>query len=509
MKQVTAGWRKAYVETYGCQMNASDAELMSGVLAAHGYRLVDQPESADVILVNTCAVREHAERRVLGRVAQLNKLKQDNPDVLIGVTGCLAQRMGKDLLSIAPHVELVVGPDNYRCLPETLAMLRPAVEAAQPDAYKEAARLSSSSSGHGPAPEDSPGVPGGDRVEGCEPGQAQRQGWRKPLSIERGRVALLDLDPRENYEGLQAQRVSGVSAWLPVQRGCSLRCTYCIVPYVRGSEKNREPDSILGEARRLAAEGVPEVVLLGQTVNSYSHGEWDFPRLLRAIARIDGIRRVRFISPHPVNVTPALATVMAEEAAVCKHMHLPLQAGHDGTLKRMGRGYTVADYLDKVEMLREVVPGIALSTDVIVAFPGETEDEYQATLQLLRQIGFDDAFLYKYSVREGTPAARLPAQELVSPATAQARLERIIQLQRSLQADLNRALVGSIVEVLVERTAKGAGEMLGRTESNKVVAFAGGEDLLGREVRVRLTATTGATFTGELVDRHFPEGGRA
>ncbi len=241
------------------------------------------------------------------------------------------------------------------------------------------------------------------------------------------------------------------------------------------------------------------MVLLGQTVNSYRHGDWDFPRLLRAVARVDGIRRVRFTSPHPNDVTPALVEAMAGEPAVCAQLHLPVQSGHDRTLRRMLRRYTVETYLEKVRMVREAIPDIALSTDVIVAFPGETEEEYGATLELLREVRFDDAYLYRYSPREGTPATRLPAEQFVPEAVARDRLARVIEVQRAIQAEINAAEVGRVEEVVVERAARSDGDVLGRTGRNKMVAFPGGAALIGRFLEVRLTGTTGATFTGEPV----------
>jgi tRNA-2-methylthio-N6-dimethylallyladenosine synthase len=235
-------------------------------------------------------------------------------------------------------------------------------------------------------------------------------------------------------------------------------------------------------------------------VNSYEHGDWDFPRLLRAVARIDGIRRVRFTSPHPRDVTPELVEVMASEPHVCRQLHLPAQSGSDRVLKRMLRRYTVDAFLEKVELVRAAMPDIALSTDIIVAFPGETDAEYQATLDLMRTVRFDDAYLYKYSAREGTPATRLPTEQFVDAAVAQDRLERIIALHREIQSEINHAEVGRELEVLVERRAKSAGDMLGRTDRNKVVAFPGRDDLVGRYLTVRLTATTGATFRGMRID---------
>lgn len=440
---------RAYVETYGCQMNIADGELMEGILERQGYDIVDAPESADVVLVNTCAIREHAERRVLGRVGQLNGLKRERPEMIIGVTGCMAQRLGDGLLEKAPHVDLVMGPDGYRALPEALARLRPDV------------------------------------------GEVRR-------------LSVLDLSLDENYEGLEQRRRSHVSAWIPIQRGCDHRCTFCIVPYVRGSEKNREPGEVLAEVRSLAEQGVTEVTLLGQTVNSYRHGHWSFPRLLAAVARVDGIRRVRFTSPHPNDVTAELVEVMAVEPAVCEHVHLPVQSGNDRTLKRMVRRYTAAAFLEKVEMVRTAMPDVALSTDIIVAFPGETDGEFEDTLDLVRQVRFDEAFTYRYSPRAGTPATRLPADQFIPDDEGQARLERLIDVTRTIQAEINGDEVGRVEELLLERPGKDDGMMLGRTRRNKAVVVPGQPDEAGRYVTAALTSTTGATFVGERVSAPAP-----
>jgi len=445
--------KKAYVETYGCQMNISDGELMSGILASNGYELVETPEEADVVLVNTCAIRDHAEQRVLGRVAQLNGLKEKNPGLLLGVTGCMAQRMGEALVQRAPYVDLVMGPDGYRGLPEALGAVG-AFEA--------------------------PGKGGG--------------------------LTVLDMDPTEDYEGLELRRTSSVAAWVPIQRGCDHRCTFCIVPYVRGPEKNRNPQAILEEIRGVADGGITEVTLLGQTVNSYRNNEWDFPRLLRAVARTPGIRRVRFTSPHPNDVTAALVEVMAEEEAVCEQLHLPLQAGNDRTLKRMLRRHTVPEFMEKVEMIRNGIPDIALSTDVIVAFPGETGEEFQDTLSVLKEVRFDDAFTYRFSPREGTPATRYPEEDLIPEDEGRSRLDELIQLTRGIQREINEAEVGRVEEVLVENRGKEAGFMLGRTRRNKVAVFPGGKLQLGSYQTVELTRTTGATFVGSSVGDEPGEG---
>ncbi len=441
--------KKAYVETYGCQMNISDGELMQGVLESGGYEIVDRPEAADVVLVNTCAIREHAERRVLGRVAQLNGLKREHPDLVIGVTGCMAQRMGEDLLAKAPYVDMVMGPDGYRDLPQRL-----------------------------------------EAVEGRRTGNGRRRNRQ---------LAVLNLDPAENYAGLEQRRSSTVSAWVPIQRGCDHRCTYCIVPYVRGPEKNRDADEVLAEVRGIAESGITEVTLLGQTVNSYEHEGWSFSDLLRAVGRIDGIERVRFTSPHPNDLTAELADVMATEPAICEHMHLPAQAGSNRTLKRMLRRYTVESFLDKVDLLRDTMPDVAISTDIIVAFPGETEEEFESTLDLMRTVRFDDAYTYKYSLRDGTPATRLPAKDFIPDDVAQDRLERLIALSRGIMGEIARSEVGRTEEVLVEKLARSEGQVLGRTRRNKLVAFPGDASMIGSYRRVSLHDTTGVTFVGAEV----------
>ena len=446
--------KRAYVETYGCQMNISDGELMEGILANGGFKIVEAPEDADVILVNTCAIREHAENRVLGRVAQLNGLKRERPELVIGVTGCMAQRMGETLFERAPYVDLVMGPDGYRGLPDALENL-------------EAYRLNSSSHS---------------RIRGSQ-------------------LAVLDLSLGENYQGLEQRRTYGPTAWVPIQRGCNHRCTFCIVPYVRGPEKNRNPLEILNEVRDLTSRGVTEVTLLGQTVNSYTSMGVGFPDLLSEVAQIDGIRRVRFTSPHPNDVTPELVEVMATEPAVCEHLHLPAQSGNNRTLKRMLRRYSVEVLLEKVEMVRAEIPEIAISTDIIVAFPGETNDEFRDTLELMRTVRFDEAFTYKYSPREGTPATRLPADQFVPALEAQERLEELIEVSRGIQSEINTREIGRIDEVLIERVGRHPGQILGRTRRNKVVVFDGDSERIGCYTHVGLDRTTGATFAGKETDQ--------
>ena len=428
---------KVYVETYGCQMNVADSELIVGLLGREGYIPVQSPEGADVILVNTCAVRDHAERRVMGRVGELKRYK--GPGGVLGVVGCMAQRLGLGLLERASHVDLVVGPDGYRGLPELIAAAR-----------------------------------SGDRRADTE-----FKSW-------------------EHYEDVDAARPQGgPSAFVTVQRGCDYRCTFCVVPMTRGPERSRKLDDVLREVERLAADGVSEITLLGQTVNSYHDGQHHFGHLLRAVGAVPGVRRLRFTSPHPNDFSEAVVAAMAEVPAVCEHVHLPVQSGSSRVLKRMLRRYTREQYLACVARLREAIPGLALTTDIIVGSPGETEQDFQETESLVREVGFDDAYTFRYSPRDGTPALKIPDQ--VPDGLAGERLERLIRTVREVSRGRNLALVGSTHEVLVEKPARRGGLLQTRTRTNKVALVRGPAPWIGTYLRVRLTGTTGATFTATPV----------
>jgi tRNA-2-methylthio-N6-dimethylallyladenosine synthase len=429
---------RVYVETYGCQMNVSDSELMLGRLAADGYAEAGSPEEADVILLNTCAIRDHAEQRVLGRLGELKGVMK--PYAVVGVTGCMAQRLGPTLLERARHVSLVIGPDGYRALPALLERAR---------------------------------------------------------AGERAIETSFDLE--EHYEDFTPRRFDRVKAWIPVQRGCDYRCTYCIVPTTRGSERSRRLADVVREVEQVAAEGMTEVVLLGQTVNSYHDGESDFAALLRAVGRVDGIRRVRFTSPHPNDFSDAVIQAMAEVDTVCEHVHLPMQSGSSRVLRRMLRRYSRDGYLECVDRLRRAIPGLCLTTDVIVGFPGETDADFEETLSAVEAVGFDDAFTFKFSPRDGTPATRLPESDTVPDEIATERLARLIALVRAGARRRNLGLLGQRREVLVERAAR-RGELLqARSRDFKTVLISGEESLIGRYLTVELTGTTGSTFTGSLV----------
>jgi tRNA-2-methylthio-N6-dimethylallyladenosine synthase len=431
-----------YIETYGCQMNVADTELILGHLAQHGWARTSAPETADVILLNTCAIREHAETRVLGRLGDLARHKLRRPGVRIGVTGCMAQHLRSTLRERAPLIDLLVGPDGYRHLPALLAA-----------------------------------------------------GDAEPSDPHVG----LRLGSDETYEDLPVLRPPGVRAWVTIMRGCDRFCTFCIVPFVRGRERSLPGPVLLEQVRALAGTGTREIVFLGQTVNAYRHDGWDFARLLRETAAVPGIDRIRFTSPHPADMSDAAIDVMAECATVMPQLHLPVQSGSDRVLARMAREYTAGQYEALVERLRERVPGIALSTDVIVGFPGEDDDDFAATESLMRRVRYDAAFLFRYSSRPGTRAGRWPDD--VPDAEKGRRLETLIALQETISAERNRMLVGADVEVLVEGPARRPeGWVSGKTPHMKTVVFPG-PAASGALVTVRVSAATSHTLTGTPVVR--------
>jgi len=433
-----------YIETYGCQMNVSDSELMLGKLSAEGYTPVDRPDGADVILVNTCAIRDHAEQRVIGRLGELKRHMKRG--TVVGVTGCMAQRLGPKLLEQAKHVSLVIGPDGYRALPAL--------------------------------------------VEGARRGE---------------RTVATDFDLEEHYEDFAPQRFDQVKAWIPVQRGCDYRCTYCIVPFTRGSERSRKLHDVVREVRAVVEQGMSEVVLLGQTVNSYHDGDNDFAELLRAVGDVPGIRRVRFTSPHPNDFSERVIEALADVPAVCEHVHLPMQSGSSEVLKRMLRRYSREQYFECLARLRSAIPGLSVTTDIIVGFPGETEDDFAQTLSAVREAMFTDAFMFKFSPREGTPATRMPDAWTVSDELASERMDRLVETVRSVAREQNLRLLGRRYEVLAEREARRGGELLmARTRDFRTVLIPGDASMLGRYFNVELTGTTGSTFTGAIVRERAP-----
>jgi tRNA-2-methylthio-N6-dimethylallyladenosine synthase len=424
-----------YIETYGCQMNVADTELMLGHLAAHGWDRTPDPATADAILLNTCAIREHAEERVVGRLGELARHKRRRPAVRLGVTGCMAQHLRDRLRTRAPWVDLLVGPDGYRRLPDLL--------------------------------------------RDADPHEALR------------------LDPGETYADLPVAREGGVRAWVTVMRGCDRFCTFCIVPYVRGRERSLPGPLVVEQVRALAAGGVREVVFLGQTVNAYHDGSWDFAELLRRAAGTPGLRRVRFTSPHPSDLSERVIDAMAECPTVMPQLHLPVQSGSDRVLERMARDYTAARYEALVARLRQRVPGIALSTDVIVGFPDESDDDFAATEALVRRVRYDSAFLFAYSPREGTRAHRFG--DTVPEADKRDRLARLIAVQETISREINRTLVGREVEVLVDGPARRTpGWMAGKTPHLKTAVFPG-PAAPGDVVTVHVESATSHSLSGRRV----------
>ncbi len=433
---VSGGGRRIFIETYGCQMNVSDTELMMGVLKSAGFRPASGVEDADVVLLNTCAIRERAEERVVGRLSQLSRLKRARPDLVLGVSGCMAKHLAEELLNRLPYVDLVVGPDSYRRLPELIG------EAA-------------------------------------------------------GNPALdVRLDRHEDYLELDPVRREGTNAWITIMRGCDKFCTFCIVPYVRGRERSVPAGDLLRQVRMAASEGFREVTLLGQTVNSYNDGDTDFADLLKMVAGVEGIRRIRFTSPHPSDFSEKLIGTLAEESKICRFIHLPVQSGSDRVLKAMKRTYTTGRYLDLVERLRSALPGLCLSTDVIVGFPGEGDSDFESTMALMRQIRYDSAFMFKYSPRKGTVAYREIPDTVPEAGKAQ-RLQAVIAQQTRISGEINRRCVGQLQKVLVEGDARrGEGLAVGKSDGFKTVVFPKDGVRTNTFVDVRITDATSHTLIG-------------
>ena len=425
---------KYSILTYGCQMNENDSEWISGILHQDGYSRADNASDADLILLNTCSIRDKAEHKMFSDLGRLALLKKENPNLKIGVCGCVAQRIGAEIVRRAPFVDLVFGTQNIAKLPDLL-------------------------------------------------GQMQDRG-------DRGK-SVVDIEPVPfDWDAdTPAIRKSKLKAFVTVSVGCNKNCSFCIVPITRGREVSKPKDVILKETRVLAEEGCKEVTLLGQNVNSYG---WDlakkstFPDLLRSVAGVDRIERVRFTTSHPRDLSPELIDVMASEAKVCEYFHLPIQSGSDVMLKKMYRGYTSRQYIYKVNALRERIPHIALTTDFITGFPGETDEDHKKSMKVLAEVEFDNIFLFKYSIRPGTPAAGLGGQV---PAEAKAeRFDDLMSLQRKITERKNQSLQGTTQEVLVEGPSpKDLGKLTGRTRTNKIVNFYGPLQMVGRTLPLKIT----------------------
>lgn len=425
---------KYWIKTFGCQMNFHDSEHMAGLLRAQGFTEAPGHREADLIILNTCSIREKAEQKFLSELGRLKALKRRRPGLRIAVAGCVAQQMGQELLRRAPHVDYLVGPQNIGALKELL---------------------------QGP------------------------------------RGTALEDNPHLAHQELPALRKSWPKAWVNIMFGCDNFCSYCIVPFTRGRQRCRPLRSILREVKELAQQGFKEITLLGQNVNSYKD-EVDFPGLLRALSQVEGIERIRFVTSHPRDFSPELIRAMAELPQVCDHVHLPLQSGSDKVLRAMNRRYTYQDYKGKLLALREQVPSAAVTTDIITGFPGEQEEDHQATLRALQELQFDGAFCFKFSPRAGTKAAELKEQ-LPEELKAQ-RLKEILALQDEITFRKNQALVGRRLQVLVEGPSPDAPQALtGRTTTNKIVHFEGEPTLVGKLVEVKIKRALRHSLSGELV----------
>ncbi len=432
--------KKIHVATFGCQMNVDDSERMAWLMAGQGYTPTAAEDEADLIVVNTCSVRAKAEHKAYSLLGRLRRLKEINPELVIVLAGCLAQQEKDELLARFDHLDAVLGPGALNRLPAVVA-----------------------------------------------------QAAERRRAVE----TALDGEPPRTMTG-EIPSV-GVKSQVTIITGCDNFCAYCVVPLLRGRERSRPPEEVLAEVEAKVEAGAREINLLGQNVNSYRYQDWDFVRLLRAVAGVEGLWRVRFTTSHPKDMSPELIACFGELPNLCPFLHLPFQSGSDRILKAMNRKYTRADYLALVDELRRVRPDIALSADVIVGFPGETEEDYAATLELIERVGFDSLFSFRYSDRPGTAASRLP--DKVDERVSARRLTELQALQKEITLAANRALEGRVVEVLVEGPAKRGGLLTGRTPTNKVVNFRGDEDLIGRLVEVVVEAGWTNSLQGRIKGR--------
>lgn len=438
--------KKVYIETYGCQMNQADSEVVGAILKNEGYELTDDLYEADVVLVNTCSIRENAEQRVKNRLAEFVGLRRKKQWLKIGVLGCMAERLQKQLIE-EDKVDLVVGPDAYRQLPRLLN------------------------------------------------------------SSDRQPAVAVELSEDETYADISPVKLdqNGVTAFISIMRGCENFCSYCVVPYTRGKERSRDPKTIIAEAEDLFAKGYREVTLLGQNVNSYiwnkgAEDEVNFARLMAMVAEVSPLLRVRFSTSHPKDISQELLDTIARYNNICKFIHLPLQSGSTRMLKLMNRKYTREDYFEKIQAIKRTVKDCGIATDIIAGFCTETLQDHEDTLDMMRKVGYDFAYMFNYSQRSNTLAAKRYADDIPYKEKTR-RLEEIIDLQRELSLSSNKRDVGKVFEVLVEgRSKRSEDKLFGRTSQNKVVIFEGGDFKKGDYVSVRITDCTSATLFGKVVD---------
>jgi len=427
-----------YIETYGCQMNLADTEIVQGVLNSTGYKFTNDISQADVVLVNTCAIREHAEERIYGRLGEFRHQKKENPNLIVGVLGCMAERLRKQLIEEEKVVDLIVGPDEYRRVPEL--------------------------------------------IENAFVGE-------KGIAVR--------LSKTETYDDIIPYREEGISAWISVMRGCDKFCTFCVVPFTRGRERSRSLESIVDEVRLLSERGFKEINLLGQNVNSYQDDSFDFADLLYAVSKVDKQMRVRFTTSHPQDFSDKLVRTIAENENICNYIHLPVQSGSNRILQLMNRTYTVKHFLKLVEKARIEIPSVSFSTDIITGFPTETDDDHQMTMDLMKEVQFDGAFMFKYSARENTKAWNLGddvAEEIKS-----IRLREIIEQQQKISYEINQTLIGKTFEILIEDLSKKSEDFyMGRTDTNKIVIVPKGDLRIGDYCLVKIERANSATlFTSD------------
>ena len=442
LRPLTGEGKKLFIETYGCQMNAGDSEIVVSIMQDHGYRYTEDISEADIVLINTCSIRDNAEQRIWGRLSAMRQIKKRKPTLIVGIIGCMAERLKEQLIEKGTGVDIVAGPDSYRSLPD---LVRTAEDGA------------------------------------------------KGINVE--------LSKEETYAEIAPVRLdrNGVSAFIAIMRGCNNFCSYCVVPYTRGRERSRDCNTIVAEARTLFENGYREVTLLGQNVNSYCYGEVGFPELMAMVAEISPRLRVRFATSHPKDISDRLLEVMARYENICKAIHLPAQSGSNTMLDKMNRKYTREWYLERIAAIRHYMPDCAITTDLISGFCGETLEDHEATLSLMREVGYAGAFMFKYSERPDTFSARHFADD-ISEEEKTRRLNEVIALQNQLSIESNEAEVGLIRQVLVEGTSKRSEEQLcGRTSQNKMVVFNRGNHAAGDYVMVKITGCSSATLFGEEV----------
>lgn len=435
-----------YIETYGCQMNLADTEIVLGILKKQGYDVTDNPENADVVLLNTCSIRDNAEQRIYGRIGNLKTLKQDKPGLVLGVLGCMAERLRKDLVEDKKVVDLVVGPDEYRRLPEYIDV-----------AFN------------------------GDKGIGVK------------------------LSRTETYDDIEPHREDGISAWISVMRGCDKFCSFCVVPFTRGRERSRSLQSVIGELENLSSRGFKEITLLGQNVNSYLDEQNDFADLLAAAAKVDKTMRIRFSTSHPQDISDKLLYTIAEHQNLCNYIHLPVQSGSNRILDLMNRTYTIEHYLNLIEKAKKIIPGVSFSTDIISGFPTETWEDHLATIEVMKQVRYDGAYMFKYSPREGTKAFKMD-DDVIEDVKSK-RLQEIIDLQQQISLEKNQEMIGSEEIILVEGFSKKSNEFLsGRTDTNKMVIVPINSDIkVSDYIKVKINKATSGTLFGDYLKHIYPE----